>query len=84
MTRHQLKLRRNRFLRAHHDLGTTTFPPIPLSMSTSFRHESVLAAEVIDFLRPAPGRTIIDGTLGGGRPQRLAAEGRGAGYCFRP
>ena len=34
-------------------------------MSTSFRHEPVLAAEVVDFLRPAPGRTIIDGTLGG-------------------
>ncbi|MEY2906714.1 MAG: hypothetical protein RLZZ408_1185, partial [Verrucomicrobiota bacterium] len=35
-------------------------------MSTSFRHESVLAGEVVEFLRPAPGRTIIDGTLGGG------------------
>ena len=75
MTRHQLKLRRNRFLRAHHDLGTPTFPPIPLSMSTSFRHESVLAAEVIDFLRPAPGRTIIDGTLGGGGHSGLLLKG---------
>ena len=80
MTRLQLKLRRNRFLRAHHDLGSTTFTLSPISMSTSFRHESVLAEEVVEFLRPAPGRTIIDGTLGGGRPQRLAAEGRGAGY----
>ena len=80
MTRLQHKLRRNRFLRAHHDLGTPTFPSTPLFMNTSFRHEPVLATEVIDFLRPAPGRTIIDGTLGGGRPQRLAAEGRGAGY----
>ena len=66
MTRLQLKLRRNRFFRAHHDLGTPTFPVFPISMSTSFRHESVLAGEVVNFLRPASGRTIIDGTLGGG------------------
>ena len=68
MTRIQHKLRRNRFLRAHHDLATTTFslftPSTPF-MSTSFRHEPVLAKEVVEFLRPAPGRTIIDGTLGG-------------------
>jgi len=75
MTRLQLKLRRNRFLRAHHDLGTPTFPSHPLSMSTSFRHESVLAGEVVDFLRPAPGRTIIDGTLGGGGHSGLLLKG---------
>lgn len=44
-------------------------------MSTSFRHESVLAAEVVDFLRPAPGRTIIDGTLGGGGHSGLLLKG---------
>ena len=44
-------------------------------MSTSFRHEPVLAAEVIDFLRPAPGRTIIDGTLGGGGHSGLLLKG---------
>jgi len=44
-------------------------------MSISFRHESVLAAEVIDFLRPAPGRTIIDGTLGGGGHSGLLLKG---------
>ena len=44
-------------------------------MSTSFRHEPVLAAEVIDFLRSAPGRTIIDGTLGGGGHSSLLLKG---------
>jgi 16S rRNA (cytosine1402-N4)-methyltransferase len=44
-------------------------------MSTSFRHEPVLAAEVINFLRPAPGRTIIDGTLGGGGHSGLLLKG---------
>lgn len=73
MTRLQLKLRRNRFLRAHHDLGTPTFPFHP--MSTSFRHEPVLAGEVVEFLRPAPGRTIIDGTLGGGGHSSLLLKG---------
>ena len=29
-------------------------------------HESVLLAEVVKFLAPAPGRIIVDGTLGGG------------------
>ena len=75
MTRLQLKLRRNRFLRAHHDLGTPTFPSASISMTTSFRHESVLAGEVIDFLRPASGRTIIDGTLGGGGHSGLLLKG---------
>ena len=44
-------------------------------MSTSFRHEPVLAAEVIDFLRPVLGRTIIDGTLGGGGHSSLLLKG---------
>ena len=44
-------------------------------MNTSFRHEPVLATEVIDFLRPAPGRTIIDGTLGGGGHSGLLLKG---------
>jgi 16S rRNA (cytosine1402-N4)-methyltransferase len=44
-------------------------------MSTSFRHEPVLATEVVDFLRPAPGRTIIDGTLGGGGHSSLLLKG---------
>jgi 16S rRNA (cytosine1402-N4)-methyltransferase len=29
-------------------------------------HESVLRTEVVEFLAPAPGRIIVDGTLGGG------------------
>jgi 16S rRNA (cytosine1402-N4)-methyltransferase len=44
-------------------------------MSTSFRHEPVLATEVVDFLRPASGRTIIDGTLGGGGHSSLLLKG---------
>lgn len=69
MTRIQHKPKRNRFLKAHHDFAATTFSPFtpsPLFMSTPFRHEPVLAKEVVEFLCPAPGRTIIDGTLGGG------------------
>lgn len=75
MTRLQLKLRRNRFFRAHHDLGTPAFSFSPITMSTSFHHESVLAGEVVEFLRPASGRTIIDGTLGGGGHSGLLLKG---------
>ena len=35
-------------------------------------HESVLLAEVVKFLAPAPGRIIVDGTLGGGGGYQLA------------
>jgi 16S rRNA (cytosine1402-N4)-methyltransferase len=75
MTRLQHKLKRNRFYRAHHDLATTTFSLSTHFMNTSFRHEPVLAREVFDFLRPAPGRTIIDGTLGGGGHSSLLLKG---------
>ncbi len=44
-------------------------------MNTSFHHESVLSAEVLDFLRPAMGRTIVDGTLGGGGHSSLLLHG---------
>ena len=77
MTRLQLQRRRNRFLRAHHDLASLNRDN-PLSfptMSTSFRHEPVLAGEVVTFLRPASGRTIIDGTLGGGGHSSLLLKG---------
>jgi 16S rRNA (cytosine1402-N4)-methyltransferase len=77
MTRLQLQRRRNRFLRAHHDLASFN-RDLPLSfpvMSTSFRHEPVLAGEVVTFLRPASGRTIIDGTLGGGGHSSLLLKG---------
>jgi 16S rRNA (cytosine1402-N4)-methyltransferase len=37
-------------------------------------HVPVLAAEVIEWLRAAPGMTIVDGTLGGGGHTRLLAE----------
>ena len=77
MTRLQLQRRRNRFLRAHHDLASLNRDtPLPFSvMSTSFRHEPVLAGEVVTFLRPASGRTIIDGTLGGGGHSSLLLKG---------
>ncbi len=35
-------------------------------MSAGFRHASVLAREVVALLRPAPGKVLLDGTLGGG------------------
>jgi 16S rRNA (cytosine1402-N4)-methyltransferase len=45
-------------------------------VSDEFRHESVLAREVVALLRPAPGRLVLDGTLGGGgHAELLLAEG---------
>jgi 16S rRNA (cytosine1402-N4)-methyltransferase len=35
-------------------------------VSEGFNHASVLASEVVELLRPAPGRLFLDGTLGGG------------------
>jgi 16S rRNA (cytosine1402-N4)-methyltransferase len=40
----------------------------------STQHVPVLAQEVIDWLRPAPGQTIVDGTLGGGGHTLLLAQ----------
>ncbi len=37
-------------------------------------HIPVLAAEVIEWLDPQPGKIIVDGTLGGGGHSRLLAE----------
>lgn len=37
-------------------------------------HIPVLAQEVLHWLQPAPGMTIVDGTLGGGGHTRLLAE----------
>ncbi len=45
-------------------------------MTEGFRHVSVLAREVVDLLRPAPGRIVLDGTLGGGgHAEALLARG---------
>jgi 16S rRNA (cytosine1402-N4)-methyltransferase len=45
-------------------------------VSAEFRHASVLAREVVELLRPAPGRLVLDGTLGGGgHAELLLAEG---------
>ncbi|HEX3599150.1 MAG TPA: 16S rRNA (cytosine(1402)-N(4))-methyltransferase RsmH [Lacipirellulaceae bacterium] len=41
------------------------------------QHVPVLAQEVVEWLRPAAGQTIIDGTLGGGGHTRLLAEAVG-------
>jgi 16S rRNA (cytosine1402-N4)-methyltransferase len=35
-------------------------------VSAGFHHASVLAREVVDVLQPAPGKLLLDGTLGGG------------------
>jgi 16S rRNA (cytosine1402-N4)-methyltransferase len=44
---------------------------------SEFVHEPVLAREVVDILRPAPGKLLLDGTLGGGGHSLLLLE-RGA------
>ena len=75
MTRLPFNLLRNRFHRAHHDLASPTNARTPQTMPLSFHHEPVLSAEVIDFLRPAPGRTFVDGTLGGGGHSSLLLQG---------
>ena len=40
-------------------------------------HIPVLASEVLQWLSPGPGQTIVDGTLGGGGHTRLIAEAVG-------
>ncbi len=44
---------------------------------SEFIHESVLAREVVEALRPEPGKLLLDGTLGGGGHSLLLLE-RGA------
>ena len=44
---------------------------------SGFVHESVLAREVVEALRPEPGKLLLDGTLGGGGHALLLLE-RGA------
>jgi 16S rRNA (cytosine1402-N4)-methyltransferase len=46
-------------------------------VSGEFVHASVLAREVVDVLCPAPGKLLLDGTLGGGGHSELLLE-RGA------
>ena len=40
-------------------------------MTEDFRHEPVLAREVVELLRPGPGLLFLDGTLGGGGHSEL-------------
>ncbi|WP_102125004.1 16S rRNA (cytosine(1402)-N(4))-methyltransferase RsmH [Deinococcus planocerae] len=47
-------------------------PGVPTPGSLS--HTPVLAAEVVEALAPAPGRVIVDGTLGGAGHTRLLLE----------
>lgn len=47
--------------------------------SGSSQHVPVLAAEVVAWLQPAAGQTIVDGTLGGGGHTRLLAQAVGTG-----
>jgi 16S rRNA (cytosine1402-N4)-methyltransferase len=43
---------------------------------TGYAHETVLADETVALLRPAPGETFLDGTLGGGgHAERLLERG---------
>jgi len=50
-----------------------TTPSDPLTPGP-LSHTPVLAAEVLDALAPAPGRIIVDGTLGGAGHTRLLLE----------
>jgi 16S rRNA (cytosine1402-N4)-methyltransferase len=43
-------------------------------VTDEFRHEPVLAREVVEILRPAAGRTLLDCTLGGGGHAELFLE----------
>lgn len=43
------------------------------------RHVPVLAAEVLEYLAPAPGQIIVDATVGAGGHSRLLAERLGSG-----
>ncbi len=43
-------------------------------MTAGFHHAPVLAREVVAILRPAPGRLLLDGTLGGGGHAALFLE----------
>ena len=46
-------------------------------MAAPTQHVPVLAAEVLEWLRPTAGQTFVDGTLGGGGHSRLLAEAVG-------
>jgi 16S rRNA (cytosine1402-N4)-methyltransferase len=41
---------------------------------TASQHQPVLLAEVLQWLAPQPGQTLVDGTLGGGGHSRALAE----------
>ncbi len=43
------------------------------------QHVPVLAQEILEWLCPSPGQTIVDGTLGGGGHTRLLAQAVGPG-----
>ena len=43
---------------------------------TGFAHETVLSDEVVEILRPGPGKLLLDGTLGGGgHSERFLEQG---------
>ena len=44
-------------------------------MTAEFTHASVLSREVVEILRPAPGRVLLDCTLGGGGHAELLLAG---------
>src|SRR3954447_25160293 len=46
-------------------------------MTGQTQHVPVMVQEVLEWLRPAAGQTIVDGTLGGGGHTRLLAGGLG-------
>src|SRR5262245_59703191 len=52
-------------------------PNVRAITPASTQHVPVLATEVVTWLLPAAGQTVVDGTLGGGGHARLLAEAVG-------
>ena len=48
--------------------------PMPADPAAPGYHEPVFVREVVESLRPAPGKVILDGTLGGGGHSRALLE----------
>src|SRR5439155_26530004 len=44
------------------------------SMTTAFRHEPVMAVEVVELFRPVPRGVVVDATVGGGGHARALLE----------
>lgn len=62
-----MALARNAPIHVFHAIGLPAMGPVS-------RHVPVMADQVIEYLRPKPDQTLVDGTLGGGGHAKLLAE----------